>query len=140
MNMTSKQPNTLQFARWYRENRHDARWQALHFGLSQLSKEQLARLAMWLELKKPLALDAFNYDPRHNLWCPLAIGLDVPATVGRLAVTVSNDEAKVIIRQAGESRHRGFTLNPLSGIAGRFFRGNRLVDLSRMCHFIHVTR
>jgi len=133
-----KTSNIATLADWENMHCQDARWRALHFGLSQLSAEQLARLATWLEEGKPLALDTFNYDSLRNLWCPLAIGLDVPAKVGRLASTISNDEAKVIIRRAGESYRRGFTLNPMSGVAGNFFRDNRLVDLSTMCHFIQA--
>jgi hypothetical protein len=139
MNTTSTASHNSAFVGWYDKHRGDARWQALHFGLSQLSVQERARLRMWLDLKKPLALDTFNYDPVRNLWCPLAIGLNVPAKVGRLAATISNEEAKVIIRRVGESHHPGFTLNPMSGLRGAFFRENRLVDLNRMCHFIEAT-
>lgn len=121
---------------WTEANADDARWQALRFGLSQLSLSQLRRLLGWLLSGKPVALDTFNYDAERQLWCPLAIGLQVPEIVAELGAPLTNERAKALIREVGQSNCSGFSLNPLSGVPGAFFRSQRSADITEMCRFL----
>jgi hypothetical protein len=86
----------------------------------------------------PMALDTYNYDPARQLWCPLAIGLGVPELVGNRARTLSNEDAKVIIQEVGESLHPEFSLNPMSGTRGSFFTRNRRADMTLMCRYLEA--
>jgi hypothetical protein len=123
---------------WAEEYADDARWQTLRFGLAQLSPSELGRVGDWLRLGMPMALDTYNYDPTRQLWCPLAIGLGVPEFVGNRARALSNEDAKVIIQEVGESLHPEFSLNPMSGTRGSFFTRNRRADMTLMCRYLEA--
>lgn len=133
---TAKQVLRDESPEWVEANANDARWQALRFGLSQLSVSQLRRLLDWLLSGKPIALDTFNYDPERQLWCPLAIGLQVPEIVAGVGAPSTNERAKALIREVGQSNCSGFSLNPFSGVPGAFFRSHRSADITAMCRFL----
>jgi hypothetical protein len=113
---------------------HDLRYQALRKGLSQLEVIHLQRLRSYLLDERAIVCDSFNYDQERELWCPLAIALDVPQLLSRHEVrTMTNENAKMVISEIGRSQLGKFTLNPMSGIPGNFFRQNRVYDLQILC-------
>jgi hypothetical protein len=123
---------------WVDHNRTDLRWQALLHGLSQLSSFQIGHILNWIDSGRSMAIDEFNYDSDRQLWCPLAVGLGVPNLIveERLATSLNNERAKSIIREVGAGAVPGFTLNPLRGIPGRFFRQHRIRDLRAICNHL----
>jgi hypothetical protein len=116
----------------------DERCRALEYGLNQLSLSELQRLQASLRVPGRIALDEYNYDPSRNLWCPLAVGLGVPAIAAQECAhgQMSNRFAKDMIRRIGRAYHGSFTLNPIKGIPGAFFRENRHVDLKNLVDFV----
>ena len=84
-----------------------------------------------------MCCDTFNYDPARELWCPLAVGLDVPR-LAKLDKTQKRDNAwgKTLITEIGRTTNPGFTLNPVSGIPGAFFRDHRERDIVATCEHI----
>lgn len=115
----------------------DLRWKAIYFGLNQLNDEQLSRIISHYHAGKKMCCDTFNYDAERGLWCPLAIGLDVPRLAEReLPPRRDNAWGKAFITEVGESSCRGFTLNPVSGIPGVFFRDTREVDIVETCKLL----
>jgi len=122
-------------ARWS----NDQRWQAIRFGLDQLTCDQLWHILDWQATGGEAVYDTVNFDPKRGLWCPLAIGLQVPEVVREsgAAQTVETDEAaKSVIKEIGQSTCRGFTLNPVKGVPGRIFRKRRARDVNLMCIYI----
>jgi hypothetical protein len=120
----------------------DLRWQALCFGLEQLTDDQLARVVHHARCGTQLLYDTFNYDPISKLWCPLAVGLDVSNLVALYddPSRMTNDRAKHFIVEVGQQTTRGFTLNPLSGVPGNVFRTQRRRDLLMACGAVRVRR
>jgi hypothetical protein len=117
---------------------NDARWQALHFGLNQLTNEQIARIIQHVKQGGGMVCDTFNYDRASDLWCPLAIGLGVPEMVAAMPNQphFTNDSAKTFIIEVGLRSCPTFTLNPISGIAGHYFHEHRIRDILSLCHHI----
>ena len=130
--------STAELRAWVDDNSDDPRWRAIRRGLRQLSPSQLRNLAAWLERGKPLAVDTFNFDPDRQLWCPLAIGLQVPDAISkqRLPQPKSNSEGQDVIRVVGQEFFPGFSLNSISGTPGQFFRSERYRDLLLMCRYL----
>lgn len=120
----------------------DKRCQALHFGLLQLSKQQLCKVQAALREPEGMVLDTFNYDAERKLWCPLAVGLGVPEIAAHEFPerTVSNRYAKGMIKSIGRSLHGSFNLNPVSGVSGSFFRSHRASDLRELVDFMLAER
>lgn len=116
----------------------DERCRALEHGLNQLSLSELQRLQASLNVPGSVALDEYNYDPDRNLWCPLAVGLGVPAIAAReyTSRSISRRFAKDMIRSIGRTYHGSFTLNPIKGIPGSFFRKDRHTDLKNLVDFV----
>jgi hypothetical protein len=116
----------------------DMRCHALQTGLQQLDNADLTRLRDHMDQALPLALDTFNYDRRTGAWCPLAVGLGVDKHVDSTGLT--NDMAKAIIIAVGERKYGSFSLNPISGISGEFFRSNRYADLQGLVRYMLTAR
>jgi len=116
----------------------DPRWQALEFGLNQLTTEQLHRIVTFMEASGSMVYDEFNYDESRGLWCPLAVGLGVPELIheGMKPSSLTDSWAKGFITEVGQGTCRGFTLNPISGIPGRVYRHNRAGDILAICRFL----
>jgi len=115
----------------------DDRFKALQAGLSQLPDEGLSRLHTHITTGAGLVLDEvhFYYDDAtgNGLWCPLAIGLDVPSIAVAEGVdlsTLTEKRAAQLIRAVGRDVVSGFTLNPVSGLRGEFFTRNRSKDIA----------
>lgn len=121
--------------------RDDDRWRALAYGLGQLSRLELLRLRRALQTPGEVVLDGFNYDPVRRLWCPLAVALDVPriAAEHRPRRTLSNGSAKSLIVDVGREKHGGFSLNPLHGVSGEYFRNHRHRDLVQVVDWMLTT-
>jgi hypothetical protein len=112
---------------------------ALSYGLNQLRTDQLIRVLKHLDGGGDMACDSFNYDEGRQLWCPLAIGLDVPRRIEELGIDpakMTNTLAKSVILDVGRSFRGGFSLNPLSGTPGRFFRSTRQSDVAVVCRVL----
>jgi hypothetical protein len=119
----------------------DLRREAIQFGLNQLTDEQLQRILTHNRAGKAMCCDTFNYDVKRGLWCPLAIGLDVPRLAKHERPTCRNNSwGKSFITEVGQSSRRGFTLNPISGVPGNFFRNNREADIVKTCKIILAER
>lgn len=109
--------------------RHDDRCKALVHGLSQLAASDLVRLAKHAGAGKDLLLDEMNYDPARGLWCPLAVavGADLELSAERVS-TLTNQGGKRLIVTLGRREDPEFSLNPMHGVKGRFFRTHRRRD------------
>ena len=115
----------------------DLRWQALYRGLNQLTTDQLCRIVSHVANGGGVVCDSFNYDVTSGDWCPLAIGLAVPELVAQMHVApVTNEWAKTFITEVGKRTCPGFTLNPISGVPGEYYRHDRVNDIVRLCHYI----
>lgn len=116
----------------------DPRCKALSAGLCQLSLGELRALEAELKTGGRVLLDGGNYDAGTDLWCPLAVGLNVQATAeARWPSGVpSEDAARALIIEIGRERHSEFGLNPIRGIPGDFYRSNRLQDLRRLTAYV----
>jgi len=117
---------------------HDARWKALQYGLNQLTLDQLRRIMDHISSGGSMVYDSYNYDEERGLWCPLAVGLDVPRWVENCddPVTMTNERAKHVIVTIGRKWRKDFSLNPLSGISGQFFTRDRAVDVALLCRVL----
>jgi len=115
----------------------DGRCRALARGLLQLTPHELTRLYDAL-IADPdrVVVDTVNYDIHSDSWCPLAVGLGVPEIAHRRGGVSSNTEAKRLILEVGCEKHGQFSLNPISGVAGNFFRHNRHSDLIALVDYI----
>jgi hypothetical protein len=114
----------------------DPRCRALARGLLQLSQFELAHLLDVLTTTpERIVVDSYNYDPSTGSWCPLAIGLGVPDTAEAQTVA-SNEEAKQLILKVGTQRRGRFSLNPVHGISGQFFRDDRHSELAELVKYI----
>lgn len=120
----------------------DRRWQALQYGLGQLTETQLLRIIRHIASGGRMVCDTFNYDPNMDAWCPLAVGLGVPEAAAALRnrERFTNDSAKVFILKIGRRTCPTFTLNPVSGVPGAFFRDDRVNDIFRLCQHILAER
>lgn len=117
------------------QGKSDGRYILLRVGLVQ--RRQLRRLVAHMKESKPLVVDTFNYDVEADAWCPLAVGLNVPALAESLGIKFRSDlEAKSFIVSVGKEVNPNFGLNPLSGVSGKFFTLNRMRDLTITCHDI----
>jgi hypothetical protein len=116
----------------------DARCTALARGLTQLSRSELSHLRDVL-VRRPQAVlvDTFNYNVASGAWCPLAVALGVPEFVREKAILVpDNAAAKRLILCVGRDKHGGFSLNPIKGIEGDFFRETRHSDLLQLVDYV----
>ena len=119
----------------------DLRWQAIYFGLNQLNDGQLTRIIFHHHAGKKMCCDTYNYDAERELWCPLAIGLDVPRLAESERPSMrDNAWGKAFIAEIGETSCRGFTLNPVAGVPGAFFRTNRQADVVETCKLLLLER
>jgi hypothetical protein len=118
--------------------RTDARCSALACGLAQLSHSELAHLRDVLATRpESVAVDTYNYDVSSGAWCPLAVALGVPAYARETGTSVSdNIAAKRLILKVGREKHGRFSLNPIKGIAGDFFRDARHSDLLQLVKYL----
>ena len=112
----------------------DGRCQALRTGLEQLDDADLRRLRDHLDGSQPLVLDAANFDPATATWCPLAVALGLHEEAGPLPV--DDRAAKEVILAEGRRKYGAFSLNPLSGTDGVFFRQNRYEDLRALVTYL----
>ncbi len=128
-------PSDREVARKYES---DSRWMALWRGLDQLRTDQLIRLLNRLDRGGAIVCDSFNYDEERQLWCPLAVGLDVPRWLEGTGepVAMTDELAKEIILRIGRRVCKNFSLNPLSGIRGQFFRERRQADVAVVCRLL----
>lgn len=113
----------------------DDRYQALEYGLLQLRPDDLLRLHEHVSGGGRLVLDEVHYDPDNQLWCPLAVGLDVPRIVredGIDPATISEQRAKEVICAVGRDAVSGFTLNPIGSRSGTFYTRNRRTDINQL--------
>ena len=118
----------------------DARWQAVHFGLCQLTNEQLFRILHHVQRGGRMVCDAYNYDPSSDSWCPLAVGLGIPDMVAASPQSFTNDSAKALITEIGRRTCPTFSLNPISGVPGSFFRDDRVNEILSVCQYILAER
>jgi hypothetical protein len=120
----------------------DPRWSALRWGLDQLSTHELLRILAHVERGGAMVCDGFNYDEDRQLWCPLAVGLDAPRWAAKFEdpATMTNETAKRLILALGRSIRHDFSLNPMSGIGGHFFRSHREADVSVICRLLVAER
>jgi hypothetical protein len=118
--------------------RTDARCSALARGLAQLSHSELAHLRHVLVTRpESVLVDTYNYDVASGAWCPLAVALGVPAYVRETRTPVpDNTAAKRLILEVGREKHWTFSLNPIKGIAGDFFRDARHSDLLQLVNYL----
>lgn len=116
----------------------DERCAALAFGLGQLTTAELLRLRRALVGTENVLLDGGNYDPASGSWCPLAIGLGIPDQP--IEASLTPEEGSAMILAAGRSTRPSFTLNPISGTRGQFFRDDRRGDLYRLVEWILAAR
>lgn len=115
----------------------DNRFVAMKHGLNQLKTEQIFKILNHVNSNEDTCVDDFNYDEDKKSWCPLAIGLGVPEIVVDRGITnLTNEIAKPLIEEVGRSQLGKFSLNPLKGIKGDYFRENRIADLVEMCNLI----
>jgi hypothetical protein len=115
----------------------DKRCKALACGLLQLSRQELDRLYdVLLATPDQIVVDTVNYDVDTDGWCPLAVGLGVPEIARRRGGINSNADAKKLILDIGCMKHGEFSLNPISGIAGDFFRDDRYADLTVLVTYL----
>jgi len=136
MSVEDYRPSDRQVARRYEA---DARWAALSHGLNQLRTDQLIRILKHLDAGGEMACDSFNYDEDRQLWCPLAVGLDIPSWIeqsGNDPAEMTDKVAKRIILGIGRRWRMDFSLNPLSGTPGRFFRTTRQSDVAVVCRLL----
>lgn len=118
--------------------RTDARCSALARGLAQLSHSELAHLREVLATRpESVVVDKYNYDVSSGAWCPLAVALGVPAYARETGTPVpDNTAAKRLILRVGREKHGSFSLNPIKGIAGDFFRDTRHSDLLQLVDYL----
>jgi hypothetical protein len=123
-------------------NLDDPRWRALHLGLGQLKDRQLLRIIRHVANGGRMVCDTFNYDPNTDAWCPLAVGLGVPGAAAAALdqERFTNESAKAFIVKIGRHTSPTFTLNPVSGIPGTFFRDDRINDVISLCRYILAER
>jgi hypothetical protein len=122
-----------------RRHRGDARWMALSYGLNQLRTDQLIRILRHLDDGGDMVCDSFNYDEDRQLWCPLAIGLGIPRLITQSAgdrPKMTDSLAKSVILDVGRRLCKSFSLNPMSGTPGRFFRTTRRSDVAAVCRLL----
>ena len=120
---------------------NDIRFVAMKRGLNQLKTEHIEKILAHLDSNGRMCVDNFNYDASNDSWCPLAIGIGVPELVEARRITnLTNETAKPLIQEIGVSKLGKFSLNPLKGIKGDYFRGNRVADLVGMCNLIVLER
>lgn len=123
------------------ERQSDPRYIALKRGLEQLTRDEIQRILDHIDREDEVVVDHRNYDEGRDTWCPLAIGLDVPRLVSKLEIECLTDTiAKRVILRIGNEKHDDFTLNPLRGIEGQYFREQRREDLKNMCEIILAER
>jgi hypothetical protein len=89
-----------------------------------------------------MVCDKYNYDAESDQWCPLAVGLGVPEIVAAspMRLKFTNESAKVFITAVGRGSCPTFTLNPISGVPGNYFRDNRVDDIVTLCRQIIAER
>jgi hypothetical protein len=118
--------------------RTDARCSALARGLAQLSHAELAHLRdVLVTHPESVVVDTYNYDVESDAWCPLAVALGVPAYARETRTPVpDNTTAKRLILEVGREKHGRFSLNPIKGIAGDFFRDARHSDLLQLVLYL----
>ncbi len=65
----------------------------------------------------------------------MAVGLGVPEWVERHddITSMTDRRAKEIMLMLGRAKSKGFSLNPLKGIPGSFYRENRAEDIEVVC-------
>jgi hypothetical protein len=114
--------------------RQDDRCKALAHGLRQLDASQLNRLHCHLSRSRPVVLDQVHYDEKRGLWCPLAIGLNVPEHA-RIPIR-SERHACDIVRSIGKEHLVGFTLNPINRVIGTFYTQDRYRDLRALVNYL----
>lgn len=122
--------------------RTDERWRGLCRGLDQLDNEGLHNIIDCVENGGRVVLDELNYDERTGLWCPLALGLDVPGWLQEWEPTlrITNRVGKQVLLEVGRARLGEFNLNPMRGCKGTFFRENRQRDTVMACQAILLHR
>lgn len=111
----------------------DKRYIGLKRGLNQLNVRQIKRIIDFHESGRQILCDNYNYDKENGLWCPLAIGLNVHKSVSLINQQLTDEVAKEIIIKEGKKYDPLFSLNPLKGVEGDFFRENRQEDLIVLC-------
>jgi hypothetical protein len=117
--------------------RNDDRCRALAAGLKQLNSEELDRLGRHFDDFGGLVLDEVHYDAKSGLWCPLAIGLRVPARIAAEGTEIVGERrARDIISSVGKERDSAFTLNPIHGIRGHFYTERRYSDLRALVYYL----
>ena len=116
----------------------DLRWRALWRGLGQLGVVELRRVLNHMENGGAIVCDTFNYDEGQGLWCPLAIGLNVPELIRKHddSRKMTNERAKRVITEVGKQSCPDFSLNPMSGIPGNMFREHRRRDVELACRLL----
>jgi hypothetical protein len=116
--------------------RTDARCRVLAEGLRQLTAAELKRLHQALTHEPDtVVVDSVNFDPVARAWCPLAVGLGVPDVPAARQIS-TNDAGKQLILEVGHAKHGAFSLNPVSGIEGEFFRDTRHSDLTALVEYL----
>lgn len=110
---------------------NDERWGRFLIGLAQLAISELGDLAQVVDrTPSEVLLDQFNYDPSSGLWCPLAIGLGVPAQLSDAETDrLSSRKGREAMIAIGRETLGDFDSNPLSGVGGNAYTVNRLRDL-----------
>jgi len=113
----------------------DPRFRAIYRGLDQLFNDELHRLLNHIRADGRLVCDEVNYDADSRSWCPLAVALDVPSYVNdvRLNDGLSDGVAKRLILDVGRRSRPDFSLNPIHGVPGHFFRESRRQDIENVC-------
>lgn len=115
----------------------DRRYLALRNGLEQLTHHQLTVLEKHVRLGQPIVLDGCNYNPMNRTWCPLAVALEVDRVARSEDREIRTDaEAREYILTVGRRTNPRFSLNPMSGIVGRFFTHSRRDDLLIACKHV----
>jgi hypothetical protein len=116
----------------------DSRCQALYTGLDQLNDEDLGRLKIHLDDEAPVVVDTHNYDAETQTWCPLAVALESHQQSPDPAL--DDAAAKKLIVDEGIRRYGTFSLNPISGVEGKFFTDNRYHDLRALVGYMSIAR
>lgn len=116
----------------------DARWITMLVGLDQLDDDELSRLqseAALPEAESCLLTDSANYDPGSGMWCALAVGVGVPAySLEQGVVSPTASYGRGLFVDVAQRRHPEFSTNPLSGVRGKIFTNDRLMDLRVAVH------
>jgi hypothetical protein len=101
----------------------DERYNAVLERFQCLSNEELTRI---IDFQHLLCLDTYNYDPRTQKYCPLAIALN-------LHQTIKNPTDALI---GEETAKRFLPVNILKGMPGLFYTTNRRLDILLLA--IHI--